>query len=50
MKRKFDEGITSLTEVIKNQNAIDPLRPMTFNYRAYGYFCANKIKVFIYNS
>jgi len=46
MKRKFEEGVVNLTEVIKKQDPTDSFRPMAFNYRAYGYFCCDKIKVF----
>jgi hypothetical protein len=44
MKRKFDEGIENLSTILKRQTN-DFLRPMAFNYRAYGLFCAGKIKV-----
>ena len=43
MKRKHEEGIESLTTVIKKLPS-DFVRPMAYNYRAYGYFCSGKIK------
>ena len=49
MKRKFDEGVANLTDVVKKQEITDPFRPMAYNYRAYGYFCSNKIKVILHS-
>jgi tetratricopeptide (TPR) repeat protein len=43
MKRKYDEGIENLSTIIK-KNPSDFLKPMAFCYRAYGNFCAGKIK------
>ena len=45
MKRKHTEGIESLTSVFKKQPVSDFLRPLAYNYRAYGYFCVGKFKV-----
>ena len=45
MKRKHTEGIESLSNVFKKQSVSDFLRPLAYNYRAYGYFCMGKIKV-----
>ena len=48
MKRKHTEGIESLTNVFKKQPVSDFLRPLAYNYRAYGYFCVGKFKVSIH--
>ena len=50
MKRKFEEGVTNLTDVIKKQEVGDHFLPMAFNYRAYGYFCCSKTKVKLSNT
>lgn len=39
MKRKFQEGIDSLSELIKQNLLNDFLKPLTYTHRAYGYFC-----------
>lgn len=39
MKRKFQEGVDRLTQLIKSQNVGEFLTPLLYNYRAYGLFC-----------
>lgn len=39
MKRKFKEGVDKISQIIKRQKFGDFLRPLLFNYRAYGLFC-----------
>lgn len=43
MKRKHEEGIDSLTQVIK-RNASNFIKSMAYNYRAYGYLATGKTK------
>lgn len=43
MKRKYDEGLDSLNSVLK-RNISDFIKPLAYNYRAYGLFCQGKIK------
>lgn len=42
MKRKHKEGIKNLTNLDKNFNLGEFLKPLVFIYRAYGYFCLGK--------
>ena len=39
MKRKFQEGVTNLTEVLTKFTIGDFLKVMVLGYRAYGNFC-----------
>ena len=47
MKRKFEAGVTNLTNVLKHHLS-SILIPMVYSYRAYGHFCLGKHKVLIY--
>ena len=42
MKRKFQEGVDLISTVLKSPNIGDFLKPLAFNYRAYGLFCLGK--------
>lgn len=42
MKRKHKEGVKILTNLVKNFQLGDFLKPLVFVYRAYGYFCLSK--------
>jgi len=42
MKRKHKEGVQDLTNLVKNHNLGDFLKPLVYTYRAYGYFCLGK--------
>ncbi|CAD8212992.1 unnamed protein product [Paramecium pentaurelia] len=42
MKRKFDEGVETLTTLITKHQVTDFLKPLIFQYRAYGYFCQSQ--------
>ena len=44
MKRKFEAGVTNLTNVLKHHLSTI-LIPMVYSYRAYGHFCLGKHKV-----
>ena len=46
MKRKHNEGVESLTNVLRKQGIPDLLKPLIYEYRAYGLICNGKIKVF----
>jgi len=47
MKKKFEEGVNNLTNVLKH-NISASFIPMIYSYRAYGYFCLGKHKVTTY--
>ena len=42
MKRKYKEGVDHLTNLINNYPPTNFLRPLLFQYRAYGYICIGK--------
>ncbi|CAD8173712.1 unnamed protein product [Paramecium octaurelia] len=42
MKRKFDEGVEALTTLISKHQITDFLKPLIYQYRAYGYFCQSQ--------
>ena len=42
MKRKFKEGTSGLTSLIKNHKLGSFLLPLALNYRSFGYFNLNK--------
>lgn len=39
MKRKYDEGIEALTKLVNSASISEFLKPMIYQYRAYGYIC-----------
>ncbi len=49
MKRKFKQGIKSLSSLKKEMKLSSFLQPLVLNYRAYGYFCVGDFKVSIEN-
>jgi hypothetical protein len=42
MKRKHQEGVDFLNRLLKQANVGDFLKPLIFNYRAYGLFCLGR--------
>jgi hypothetical protein len=44
MKKRFDSGVSNLTETLK-YHLSSTLSPMVYSYRGYGHFCIGQIKV-----
>lgn len=44
MKRKFKDALENFTQIQKNHDFNDFLKPLFHTYRAYGYFCLGKHK------
>ncbi len=42
MKRKYNEGLDNLTNLVDNFPLNDFLTPLIYTYRAYGYICNGK--------
>ncbi|CAD8164820.1 unnamed protein product [Paramecium octaurelia] len=45
MKRKFEDGVQFLTEMITKNHQSDNLKFQAHQYRAYGYFCMSKFNL-----
>lgn len=42
MKKKIKKGVDVLSQLIKKQNMNEYIRPLTYSFRSYGYFCQCK--------